>query len=542
MGKKLLCLIMALCCVFGLVACGEDKIAADKAGTDSTLSGGFVAETNDYVYFINGIESYETEYKDGNVTKGALLRTKKSNLANLANATYETVVSKLLVAGDTDAGFYIFGDYVYYAVSSTENDKTGTTKKDKLNFFRTKLDATDTSKNIVDRDFTNSVTYRYIKSGDGVYLVIHSTDLFVYDAVNGGLLFTTEVNAEDKKYKKDEEKLNADKLSKIDVSEVVFAGNNVYVTSNPINQHLSNPDNIQKDAYHVVYKIDFAGKKLEKIIDGAGTTVIDGDDNYNASGIGVLGVTIDLLRVADGKLYFSYTSLNTIEGSQPVYMCIPEKDLTNIATTWHTKAEYVYTETTSNTASIFADSSIFYNGKVYYVQADIGLLVYDNTQKDEPTTDNGVVVFHSSEIMKGATLDFVNVESGVPFLYFHDASNNYYKFNLNTKEDEFRINKHAINSAWYKPEVVKSGDKYYFIAVYSGADFKSYSYVIDMAKMKADYDAWEADETEDTEGDFYAVEIDSDEKFDVFAKANGLLGVAAEKDVNEESTGESESK
>ena len=51
-----------------------------------------------------------------------------------------------------------------------------------------------------------------------------------------------------------------------------------------------------------------------------------------------------------------------------------------------------------------------------------------------------------------------------------------------------------------------------------------------------------SDETEDTEGDFYAVEIDSDEKFDVFAKANGLLGVAAEKDVNEESTGESESK
>lgn len=523
MGKKLLCLIMAMCCVFGLVACGEEKITADKAGTDNTLYGGFVAETNNYVYFINGIESYSTDYKTGEVTKGALLRVNKNDL----NATPETVVSKLLVAGDTNAGFYIFGEYVYYAVSSNENDKTGTTKKDKLNFFRTKLDATDTSKNIVDRDFTNSVTYRFVQSGSNVYLIVHSTELYVYDAIEGGLVYTTEVNEEDKKYKKDEEALKADKLAKIDVSEVLFAGNNVYFTSNPINALLSNADNIQKEAFHVVYKLDFAGKdtKPVKVINGAGQKLVNGEKNPDG-GFGILGVTIDLLRVENGNLYFTYTSLNTVEGGKTVYMQIPEADLKNtIANTWHKTESYVYSEATNNIASVFATGSIFHAGKVYYVQTNIGLLVYDHDKVEDETTDNGVSVLLSSELLKGATLDYVNVEGEVAYLYFHDASSNYYKLNLAEGKDAkvYRINEFAINTSWYKPEVVKSGNDYYFIAVYSGAEFKSYVYKIKMADLKTEDDEYWTEEKEETD--------DADVTFDVFAKQNGILGLVAEKDL-----------
>ena len=50
MGKKLLCLIMAVCFVLGLTACGNNSAAMDtSAKNDSTLHGGFVAETDDYV-------------------------------------------------------------------------------------------------------------------------------------------------------------------------------------------------------------------------------------------------------------------------------------------------------------------------------------------------------------------------------------------------------------------------------------------------------------------------------------------------------------
>ena len=523
MGKKLLCLIMAMCCIFALASCGEKAITMDHAGTDNTLHGGFVAETNGYVYFINGIESYSTSYKPGEVTKGALMRVSKSNL----KATPETVVSKLLVAGDTDAGFYIFGDYVYYAVSSTEKDKTGNVKMDQLNFFRTKLDATETSKgNIADRDFPNSVTYRYMSVGGKVYLVVYSTDLFVYDAENGGLVYTTEVNPEDKKYKKDEEQLKADKLAKIDISEVLFTENAVYFTSYPINKLLSNADNIQKEAYQVVYKLNFAGKKADKIIDGAGTTRVDG--TTNETGFGILGVTLDLLRVENETLYFTYTSLNTVEGGQAVYMAIPEEELSGIATTWHTNEEFVYSNTTVYTSTLFSTTTLFHGGKAYFVNANIGLLVYDHTKKDSADTDGGVTVLLSAEVLKSATLDFVNVEEGVPYLYFHDAAGIYYKVDITQDADTakivnstiLRINEYAINTAWYKPEVVKSGSKYYLLAVYSGAEFKSYVYAIDLANaLDVEDEAWEEEN-----------ELESNADFKVFAANYGILGVVADKD------------
>ena len=527
MGKKLLCLIMAMCCVFGLISCGEEKIAADKATTDSTLHGGFVAETDKYVYFINGIESYSTAYKTGEVTKGALLRVEKNNLS----ATPETVVSKLLVAGDYSAGIYLHGEYVYYAVASTDNDKAGNVKSDKLTFLRTKLDASETSNNIADRDFANSATYRYVTSGNNVYLVVHSTDLFVYDAINGGLVYTTEVNAEDKAYKNDETALNDAKLHKLDVSEVVFAKDNVYFTVNPVNTLLSTPDNIQKDSFHNVYTIDFANKKAVEVVSGAGTKLVDGSANPNG-GFTLLGVTIDLLRVDNGVLYFSYTSLNTVEASKPVYMAIATNALTAAsANTWHKTA--AYSETTNNTASIFANTSIFHGGKVYYVQADIGLLVYDHAKKADANTDKGVSVLLSSELLKGATLDFVNVEDGKTFLYFHDASNIYYKVNLAEDAGKLadktvlRINTYAINSTWYKPEVVKRGNDFYLIAPYTDAAFKSYVYAINMKDLKAEDDAsWEDLDTT----------IDSKLAFEKLAKDNNLLGLIADtdKEVDEE--------
>ncbi len=539
MGKKLLCLIMALCCVLGLVACGETTITEDKAGTDSTLHGGFVAETKDYVYFINGVESYSTDYTTGNVTKGALLRVKKADFANRNSAdkyatAYETVVSKLLVSGDTDAGFYIYGDYVYYAVPSLEKDKTGTTKKDQLNFFRTKLDGSSTSKKIADVDFASSTTFRYIKSGDNVYLVVYSTDLYVYDAVNGGEVYTTKAKEDDKK------------VDKVDVSEVLFSENSVYFTSNPVNQFLSNEDNIQKDAFHVVYKVDFANKDAVKVIDGAGKKQANGETNEN--GCDILGVTIDLLRVEGGNLYFSYKNLNTVSSSTAVYVKVAESKLvSNYATKWYKEdlANITLTVTNKNTASIFTDSAIYYGGVIYYVDSTYGLCKYDPAKATDSATDLGVSIVYHSEVIKTATLDFIHKEGSADVLYFHDSSNNYYRLVLDGSSEEFRLNRHAINSSWYTPEVVMVDNKYYFVASYSDAKYKSYLYVIDMADVKTKYDAWDADTSEDKAEDFYAVEEEEDEDditFDELAKENGLLGKISEADLKVEEESASESK
>lgn len=530
MGKKLLCLIMAICCVLGLASCGANSIPMDgSAKTDATLKGGFVAETADYVYFINGVESYTTTYETGSVTKGALLRTKKANLADLSKATYETVVSKLIVADDMNAGFYIYGDYVYYAVPSTANDKTGTVKNDQLNFFRTKLDATQTSTNITARDFPHSATYRYIAVGEKVYLVVHNTELYVYDAISGKEVYTTEA------------KDGASKLDKVDVAEVVFGDSAIYFASIPVDKALSDEDSVQKESHHVVYKLDLTASEVKPavVLDGVGISNVG---NETGEGVDLIGVTIDLLRVDGGKLYFSYKSLNTVTGTNPVYMAIAESALTEAGAKSWKKAENVVSLTNKNTASIFADTSIFFDGKVYYVDATFGLLVYDKAKATDANTDLGVSIVYYSDIVKSATLDFVNVEGDATFMYFHDASGIYYKVRIdavNKDTKEFRLNKHAIDTAWYKPEVVKVGEEFFLLASYSDVEFKDYVYAINMTELKKDFDAWEADDSEDKAEDFYAEdELDSDddskETFVEFANRHGVLGVIADADKDEE--------
>lgn len=524
MGKKLLCLITAIMMLASLCACGGNNIAMDTSNKVDTANGGFVAETEKYVYFINGVENYTTAYKTGKVTKGALMRTEKSNLANLSSTTkYDTVVSKLIVSDDKDAGFYIYGDYVYYAVPSTENDKTGAVKNDQLNFFRTKLDASNTSKNITGRDFSHSAKFRYVQSGNNVYLVVYSTDLYVYDANTGKELYTTELGK------------NGSSLDKVDVAEVVFAENNngasVYFTSLPINKALSDEENPTKDSYHVVYQVSLGANSVSAnakiVLDGIGTKTV-GNDGENAEGVDTLGVTVDLLRYVDGTLYFSYTSLNTAVGTV-AYMAIPEADFAKAdwkVRDW-VKADYRLTLKDKNSASVFADTSLILDkNTVLYTDATYGLLVYNYAKASDADSDFGVSIAYTSDAVKGATLAFVNKEGADNFLYYYDSSKNFYKLNL-TKvlagEDveEFRVNKLAIDTTWYLPEVVEVNGNYYMVAAYSDATYESYCYLINMTQLESEYNALETDEEKD---EFYTVEEMDDDEFEEFLAAN-ILGV-----------------
>lgn len=517
MGKKLLCFIMAVCFALSLVGCGgTQKIAMDSSDrADSTLKAGFVAETADYVYFINGAENYATEYTTGSVTKGALMRVKKSEFADLETANYETVVSKLLVADDTKAGFYIYGDYVYYAVPSTEKDKTGALKNDQLNFFSTKLDATGTSSNIAGRDFPHSAQYRFIKSGEEVYLVVFSTELYVYDAKTCKEVYTTEA------------KKDAKKVDKVDVAEVLFADNAVYFTSLPVNQDLSDEDGVQKHAFHNVYKIDLgATVSANVVINGAGTTF--------GGKAGLLGVTVDLLRTHNSKLYFSYTEINTVTGASSVYVAVEESKLTaDKAKTWMTDNAPITKN--KHTVTAYADTSIFYGDLVYYVDATYGLVCYDASKvADTVNTDLGVTVVKYSEVLKNATLCFVNVEGEDTYMYFRDSSNNYYKVNLNGESEELRLNTFAVNATWYMPEVIKVGDAYYFVCSYSDSKFGSYVYAINTTKLAEEY-AKLSDE--DKEGFYTERPEDEEENEEVLVRAEDfsvLLGQKSEADLEKE--------
>ena len=157
--------LLAAVVAFGAVACSAPKWSVGMVATGEVSSnGGFLAEKGEYVYFINGVEDYTANNDFGKPVTGSLVVAKKSEPAKA-----EVVVPKLFTAGDYTAGVTIYGDYVYYATPSAEKDTTGAIATGYLEFYRTKLDGSETE--MFTRVNGNGTVYRYLEVGGTVYLV-----------------------------------------------------------------------------------------------------------------------------------------------------------------------------------------------------------------------------------------------------------------------------------------------------------------------------------------------------------------------------------
>lgn len=484
MAKKLLCVLAALCLVIGLASCnGDVSVPMDGSGNNVASNGGFVVETGDYVYFINGVESYTTTYKAGSVTKAALCRVKKSALSALggdgiAESEVETVVSRLMVSGDKTAGFYIYGDYVYYAVPSAENDSSGNVKSSKLNFFRTRLNGSDTSGKLTgNTDYSNSVTFRYIAAGDKVYLAVYDNYLYIYDASSGNLVYSYEKA----------------------IDELIFdednASSDIFFTIKPVNENLYDPDSADaKQAdYQEIRKVSLGNNVTESVaLNGAGKYVVTGGDDLGGQegGIGLTGATFDLIRHKGGTLYFSYTILDSTLAST-TYVALDDGKIGDAATTWTNaqEEENVLNYGDKNASKVFADTSyICDKNTIYFIDSTYGLMKYDYTRSGSDDSDFGVTSVYYSDAIKGGTLDNVVGD----YLYFYDSSNNYYRVSVaaiasGEAAEETRLNTLPISNSWYKPEVVTDGDRELLFVVYTGTPYSSYCYAIDMNAVEAAY-------------------------------------------------------
>ena len=186
----------------------------------------------------------------------------------------------MLVSDDKNAGFYIYGDSVYYAVPSLEKDKKGNAKSDQLNFFSTKLDASKTSSKIANKDFAHGATFRYIQSGENVYLAVYSTNLYVYDAKTCKQVFTTED-------------------MKGSVSEAVFDEDNaseyIYFTFKPVAASNLDESTTTEENYQDVYRVKVGDKEATKVFEGVGKAVAGSEQSPDE----LIGLTADLLRHND---------------------------------------------------------------------------------------------------------------------------------------------------------------------------------------------------------------------------------------------------
>ncbi len=160
-----------------LAACGGTKfepVAADNSQVITGTQGGFLVATNDYYYFINGVEAYTADNTYGEVVKGALKRVKKGDALNAAKAQEaETVIPSLMVAGNYEGGIYLYGGRIYYATPTDVKNQSGEVQNSYLDFKSAKTDGSDVKHHF--REDNNSVNYRFVEV-DGVVYVLYVKD------------------------------------------------------------------------------------------------------------------------------------------------------------------------------------------------------------------------------------------------------------------------------------------------------------------------------------------------------------------------------
>ena len=195
--KKLTVLLAAAtlaCSAASLASCAGNKFTAPKDADTSadrvTSNGGFVVETGDYVYFINGEEEASADNTYGNVRKGALYRIAKNALSEKSYDKAECVVPSLFVAQNYDGGVFIYDNYVYFASPTTEKEKDGSVSASWLSFKKVKLDGTSTKKEAdkyLFRLSDNTVSYRFVKGADGVVycMYVQNSNLYSFNTATG---------------------------------------------------------------------------------------------------------------------------------------------------------------------------------------------------------------------------------------------------------------------------------------------------------------------------------------------------------------------
>lgn len=477
---KILCGALALVMLLSLVACG-DSTKSWKAGNLTNggavvSNGGFVAETENYLYYINGIGTSTEDNAFGAPLKGALMAVDKADLTKT-----EVVVPKLFVATDYKSGFFIDGGYVYYGTPSTEKNSEGHVASGEMMFTRTKLDGSGTTEKFFALS-SLSAEYRFVKNGDNVCVVY-------YDSVDTALECysfsdkTTTVIA----------KTDAKTEGSVSLETYKFLnGNSDAVVVYTVTLYTEEYDAVkaEKDDYTrptenfnkvYAYKV---GDAVDETTGLAGTLVLDG-----AHGEGDLD---------DGKYAFSFvndsyvffteavgakTTTYVDEISAFVKPVAEKKELKNIVknTDFATEANVITSISIIEDNDANKDKSS--TSKVYTI--DTGKL-YEVDLFAEGKNNQKVCV----AIGEGLTT-LLTVKDG--FVYYYNASNQICRMELKKDSlsevaDEIRVSLDTANSSWYKPEFIKVGEKEYLFYLDNSSLGASYVKYVDINAKVIDED------------------------------------------------------
>ena len=466
-------------------ACGEYKL--DQALTlptttaEVTSNGGFAVEKGGYVYFINGMENYTVNNEYGQVAKGALMRVKKSDLADGKFDQTEMVIPTLVGSQNFNAGIFIYGDYVYYATPTTGKNLQGVVENSWIDFKRAKLDGTEVMSDYYFRLASNTANYRFVEVNNTVYclyedggalksfntadrkttVLVKGAEGFYFDMkdlTNPTVYYSMGVN-----YHVDSEKTTQATYNQI---YSVKADATATVDSSKASYTVANGRTYDFDEAYLKKVNEDAKKKAEK----------DGPD-YTP--------TYDLNDYST----YPYVNLGTL-----VVDGVGAKCDVNVA---EAGAKVPYNNSTETNAELQGYKytlARYENGGVYYTRSDGEKLYYYNPAKDATVTAVGankaaeVVALNTTSASASALF---SVNNGV-HQYVYISGNDIYRATAaadGTVAEEVRLTNTATSKTLWKTE----GDYLYYYgsgtmgsgAATSGAQLSRINYVGDADKYDA---------------------------------------------------------
>lgn len=416
--SKLALVLVVGCLLFTAVGCGgtnwkKEDVTLKEWGK-VVSNGGFVAETENYFYYINGLGNSTADNTFGNPQKGALCAVSKADLESgkTEDAQKCIVVPKLFVASDYKGGIYISGDYVYYGSPSVDKNSSGKTANDELHFMRTKLDGTDSTSYFKTQAISDE--YRIVEKDGTVYFV-------VYDSKNTELVsYNTATKEKTVLAKTDEKTSGSESLKTYKFGDfakdgaAVFFTNTVYTESYSEQDAAANSNYTRTAAsYNKLYAYK-AGEEVKEIFDGEETKT-SYEISLNKGG------------------YVYYTATKAVSMNETVGYVASVEELYN------GEAGSIVLN------SSYADAKNVIVGKdeVYTVSSDNGdvrkVSLIDNGAKAEKKV---------ASINSASTLLFVNGE----YLYYLNGNTRFARIKLSVENaKEQVISDAAVPTEWYMP-------------------------------------------------------------------------------------------
>ncbi len=465
---RILCAVLMLCALFtGLVACdGGDgwKPGSLNDGGNVISQNGFVAETEKYFYYINGVGITSANNAFGAPIKGSLMAVKKDTLGT-DNVVTEIVVPKIFSATDSNAGLFIHDGYVYYGTPNTEKNSSGQVANNEMTFAKTKLDGSGNTETF----FTigeHSAQYRIVEKDNVVYIVY-------YDSAEKALINYNTVTKESITIAKTSDEVSAYSLDAFAFADSDYLADGVVAFT--VTCYIEAYDKEAADKGNYVRATASYNKLfVYSIGDGKNSDVygkiaLDGNAGsvYNRAKYSVT-------MFESGYLFYTHTPT---QGEEKTYAA-------NFAQLRGTTVADRFVGTEILNASYVKETTIIKSLDEIYV------LENSTVFKASLTNVSG---FEKRPVAKASTISaLLFIEDGD--LYYYNVESELAKIKLAEDElasddiHEIRISEDTVSSSWFKPEIVKANGKTFVFYLDNSALGNSYVYYADVNGEVADPD------------------------------------------------------